>query len=157
MALWRPTTGPCRASPTHSSFGRDASKRPKTAPLASERLVMPTRRKCRCMVRSLGAQPWAVAIIWQIWAAVRSGASRRSASAKAKTSAGTLGDSALGLGFSASKPPARQARIHSSRVERPTLTSSPSGPVWPVPASARTSRPRSALLSAGSAGSRTSA
>ncbi len=47
-----------------------------------------------------------------MWAAVRCGASRLRASARANTSAGTLGDSARTLGFSASNPPARHARIH---------------------------------------------
>ena len=59
-----------------------------------------------------------------------------------------MGDSALGLSFSASKPP-RQARLQSSRVDRPTLTSSPSEPRWPVSASARTNPPLLVLDSAG--------
>ncbi len=94
--------------------------------------------------------------MWPIWAAVRSGASRLSASAMANTSVGTFNDRARGLGLSASNPPARHARIHWSAVERPTRTSTPPGPVCTPAASSRISRPRCALDSAGSAASRIS-
>ncbi len=89
------------------------------------------------------------------WAALRPGASRLHASARASTSAGVRGSTRRGLGTRASKPPARHALIHSSRVERPTRTTRPSGPTWSAEARARTSAPRSAFVSFGSAGSLT--
>ena len=50
--------GPCSASPVHSSFGRDASNRPKTAGgRPSGRVVSSSRSKCRCSVRTDGDQP----------------------------------------------------------------------------------------------------
>ena len=84
---------------------------------------------------------------------MRSGFSRRSASARAKISSGTFGDNARGLGLSASNPPARHALIQSSAVERATRTATPSGPTWGTSHRARTSRPRWRVESAGSAAS----
>jgi hypothetical protein len=53
-------------------------------------------------------------------------------------------------GISASKPPARHARIQRSSVDRPINTRRPSGPTCSTSASARTSAPRSAFDSAAS-------
>ncbi len=150
--------GPCRASPTHSSLGCDASKRPKaTLELASSERVRPIRRKWRCKVRSFGAHPHASPRMWPTWAAVRSGASRLSASAMSSICVGTFNDSARGLGLRASNPPARHARIHWSAVDRPTRTSTPPGPTWMPSANWRTRRPRWRVDSVGSAASRINA
>lgn len=140
----------------HRSLGRDASKRPKARapPAARAWRVSPMRRKCRWIVRSFGAHPQLRANSSQMWAAVRSGSSRLSASARCNTSSGTFGDKARGLGLSASNPPARHARIHPSSVERPTVISIPSGCGCGRPAISRTSRPRWRVDSAGSAASR---
>ena len=53
-----PMTGPCRASPVHSSLGRAASNRPNTGGgLPSGRVRSSRRTKWRCRVRSDGDQP----------------------------------------------------------------------------------------------------
>ena len=49
--------GPCRASPTHNSFGADASNRPKARAAPRAWRVIRCRRKWRWIVRSFGAQP----------------------------------------------------------------------------------------------------
>lgn len=137
------------------SLGAEASKRPKaTRALLSAERVRPIRRKWRCRVRSFGAHPHASPRMWPTWAAVRSGASRLSASAMSSISLGTFNDRARGLGLRASKPPARHARIHWSAVDRPTRTSTPPGPTWVPSAKERTRRPRWRVDSAGSAASR---
>ena len=90
-------------------------------------------------------------------AAVRSGRSRLSANASSSIPAGVRSGTTRGRGTSASNPPWRYARIHSSSVPRATLTGRPSGPTCSRSAIARTSRPRSRLDRPGSAASRTSA
>ena len=66
--------------------------------------------------------------IWQIWAAVRPGTSRFSPAASSSVDAGVRGSDRRGEGTSASNPPARQARIHRSRLTRETRIRSPNGP-----------------------------
>ena len=87
-------------------------------------------------------------------AAVRSGFSRRSATASSSTSAGVRGVHWRGLGTSASNPPARQSRIQRSMVCRLMRTRRPNGSVCSRDASSRTIFPRSLVESAGSAASR---
>ena len=96
-------------------------------------------------------------MICRTCAAVRSGSSRLSASARHSTRAGVNGADCRGRGHNPSNPPARYARIQSSNVERPTTISRPSGPTWSLAASARTSLPRSAFDNDGSAASRINA
>ena len=123
-----PMTGPCSASPVHSSLGRSASNRPYTGGVAGTVRSSSRRTKWRCSVRSDGAQPdWARRIL-ATCAAVRSGRSRLSAAAKASTSAGVRGCTRAGVGTSASNPPARHQRTHRSIVCRDTRTCSPNGP-----------------------------
>ena len=68
------TTGPCRASPVHSSLGRAASNRPNTCGLPSGSPGRSSSRtKWRCRVRSEGAHPAWARRIRAICAAVRAG------------------------------------------------------------------------------------
>jgi hypothetical protein len=104
-----PITGPCSASPVHSSLGRDASNRPNTrgpSPPSAGRFSS-SRPNSRCSVRSDGAQPEAERKIRCTCAAVRSGFSRFSAAARSSTSPGVLGLACRGAGTSASNPPSR--------------------------------------------------
>ncbi len=87
------------------------------------------------------------------WAAVRPGASRLSFTARSNTPAGVFGSALRGTGTSASKPPERQARIQRSKVLRLTVVRVPAGLRWSRRARARTSAPRSALVSEASAAS----
>ena len=115
-------TGPCRASPVHRSFGRAASNRPNAGGGAPSGRVRSSRRtKWRCRVRSAGDHPPLVRKIRATCAAVRAGFSRFSAAARARTSAGVRRVTWRAGGISASNPPARQARIHRSRLGRDTL------------------------------------
>ncbi len=84
------------------------------------------------------------------WAAVRAGFSRFNAVASSSTSAGVRGVTRAGRGTSASNPPLRQSRAQRSMVWRETRTGAPNGPVCSRSASARTSRPRARVDSAGS-------
>jgi hypothetical protein len=156
-ALRPATDGPCRASPGHSSFGRDASNRPNTAGgFPSGRVVSSSRPKCRCSVRTDGDQPHDVRKIRITCAAVRAGFSRFSPAASSRISASVRGVTCRAGGASAANPPVRQARIHRSIVPRDTVTGSPNGPGCGRAASSRTSRPRCRVDKAGSAASRIS-
>ena len=124
------------------------------APSPAVAPVSPSRWKCRCRVRSSGAQPSWVRKIRRIAAAVRSGFSRRNATASSSTSPGVRGVHWRGLGTSASNPPARQSRIHRSMVCREIRTRRPNGSVCSRDASSRTIFPRSLVECAGSAASR---
>ena len=75
-------------------------------------------------------------------AAVRSGFSFFSATASSSTPALVRGATFRVPGTRASKPPARQSRIHLSSVDRPIRTSCPPGSLCCPAASARTSAPR---------------
>ena len=101
-------TGPCSASPVHSSFGREASNRPKTCccPGSAGGWFSSSRVNSRCSVRSDGAHPVARKIRCTC-AAVRSGFSRFSAAASSSTSPGVRALACRGEGTSASNPPPR--------------------------------------------------
>ena len=108
---------------THLQSKGHSGARPRTGrtppgPTRAVAPVRPSRWKLRCRVRSSGAQPSWVRRIRRIAAAVRSGFSRRSATASSSTSAGVRGVHWRGLGTSASNPPARQSRIQRSMVCR---------------------------------------
>jgi hypothetical protein len=126
----RPSTRmACSASPVQISFGRVASNRPDTGAACGVTIaVSPVRWNIRWIVRSSGAHPdWALRIRWTC-AAVRAGFSFFSAAASAITSGGVRGWDRRGDGTSASNPPCRHARIHTSSVHRVTRTGCPDGP-----------------------------
>ena len=126
----RPSTRiACSASPVQISFGRAASNRPNTGVASAvTSVVSPVRLNIRWIVRSSGAHPdCALRIRWTC-AAVRAGFSFFSAAASASTSGGVRGWDWRGDGTSASNPPRRHARIHTSSVHRVTRTGSPDGP-----------------------------
>ena len=147
----RPSTRiACSASPVQISFGRAASNRPNTgAAPAVTSVVSPVRWNIRWIVRSSGAHPdCALRIRWTC-AAVRAGFSFFSAAASASTSGGVRGWDWRGDGTSASNPPRRHARIHTSSVHRVTRTGSPDGPSCSRAAISRTIAP---ALAAGQRG-----
>ena len=78
----RAKRGPRIASPTHNSFGADASKRPNAGDDEDGRPFSPERTKWRWIVRADGEDPSRARMIRAICTAVRSGASRLSASAQ---------------------------------------------------------------------------
>jgi hypothetical protein len=84
-------------------------------------------------------------------AAARSGFSFFKADASPGTLAWARGSTRRGEGHSASNPPARQARIHLSRLVPDTCTGRPDGPACAFAAMPRTSRPRRAPVSPGPA------
>jgi hypothetical protein len=154
--------GPCNPSPVHNSLRTDASNRPYTLPgeRPSARTFKPARARCVRNVRSPGTRassPPAASMISLTCAAVRSGRPRFKENASSSTPAGVRGATTRGRGTSASNPPRRYARIHSSNVPRATRTGRPSGPTCSRSLRARTSRPRSAFDRPGSAASRISA
>jgi hypothetical protein len=102
----------------------------------------------------IGRPPQLSAQVRRIAAAVRSGFSRRSATANSSTSPGVRGVHWRGLGTSASNPPTRQSRIHRSMVCRLIRTRRPNGSVCSREASSRTICPRSLVECPGSAASR---
>ncbi len=147
----------CSASPVQISFGRDASNRPNTGAACGVTIaVSPVRLNIRWIVRSSGAHPDCARKIRWTCAAVRAGFSFFSATASAITSGGVRGWDCRGDGTSASNPPCRHARIHTSSVHRVTRTGSPDGPPCSRAAIARTIAPRWRDDSAGSAASRIS-
>ena len=141
----RPVTAdPCRTSPVHSRLGASASNRPCTTPRGPA--AISARTKCRCRVRSDGAQPRRAAMTRATCAAVRCGFSLFSAAASSSTAASVRGATCRGEGHSASNPPARYARIHRSRLVRDTRA----GPACTCAAMPRTSPPRCRVVTPGS-------
>ncbi len=154
-----PAGGPCSTSETHSSPGAPASNRPKTSGAAApDGPVSSIRTKCRWMVRTEGTcpAPSRAARIRCTCAAVRSGFSFFSATASSSTPALVRGCTPRLPGTRASKPPARQSRIHRSSVDRPILSGCPPGSLCCLAASARTSTPRCRGGRSGSAAARIS-
>ena len=154
----RPSTRiACSASPVQISFGRAASNRPNTGVASAvTSVVSPVRLNIRWIVRSSGAHPDCARRIRWTCAAVRAGFSFFSAAASSSTSGGVRGWDWRGDGTSASNPPRRHARIHTSSVHRVTRTGSPDGPACSRAAISRTIAPRCRVDSAGSAASRIS-
>lgn len=138
-------TGPWSASPVQISLHLSASNRPNTpaagtVPAAGR--FSSSRSKCRCTVRSDGAQPACARRIRVTWAAVRCGFSFFSAAASSSTSAGVRALTLAGDGTSASNPPARQSRTQRRIVCSDTVTLHPARPSCSRPASSRTSAAR---------------
>jgi hypothetical protein len=104
-----PTTGPWRASPVHSSFGRPASNRPNACccPGTAGTRYSSSRSNSRCSVRSEGDHPDCARRMRRTCAAVRSGFSCFSAAARASTCSGVRAVTCRGAGTRASNPAAR--------------------------------------------------
>ena len=132
--LPRATTGPCNASPIHSSFGARASNRPNASDDQDGRPFRPTLTKWRWIVRSAGPDPSRSRMIRTICAAVRSGASRLSATA------------------SSSNPDRRArhplARCRNERL-KPALTPRPHPPIQRHPRDRDPLAPRRQMLARG--------